>query len=125
MAACTAVATRFMGGWYWNPTFGMYSYVPGMGGMFYSPYGNPFFSPFDVAHGRPSSTTHGYYGYYRIYGNYGYSDGYSGVYNSVNYKSVPVPSGSKGSAVPRVRRPIAYRSSGPRLALRRRLSGLR
>jgi hypothetical protein len=86
----------FMSGWYWNQAFGMYSYVPGMGGMFYSPFGNPFFSPFDVAQAGLFYYP-GYYGY-TGFGNYGYSNGYSGVYNSINYKSVPVPSGSKGSS---------------------------
>ena len=60
-----------MSGWYWNPSFGMYSYVPGMGGMFYSPFGNPFFSPFDVYQAGLFYYP-GYYGY-TGYGNHGYS----------------------------------------------------
>jgi hypothetical protein len=31
-------------GWYWNPYFAMYSWVPGSG-FFWSPFGYPFFSP--------------------------------------------------------------------------------
>ena len=31
-------------GWYWNPYFSMYSWLPG-DGFFYSPFGYPFFSP--------------------------------------------------------------------------------
>jgi len=31
-------------GWYWNPYFGFYSWLPG-DGFFYSPFGYPFFSP--------------------------------------------------------------------------------
>jgi hypothetical protein len=31
-------------GWYWNPWWDMYSFVPGYG-VFYSPFGYPFFSP--------------------------------------------------------------------------------
>ena len=37
----------FNGGWYFNPFFGMYSFVPGMG-MGYSPYGYPCWSPFNL-----------------------------------------------------------------------------
>jgi hypothetical protein len=99
----------FLTGWYFNPVFGMYSFVPGMGGMFYSPYGNPFFSPFDVY----MAYMPGFYGGYG-YGGYGYgypgsySSGYS-AYNSVGYKTVPAPShsgaskgasGSSGSVAP-------------------------
>ncbi len=68
-------------GWYFNPFFGMYSYVPGMSGMLYSPYGNAFFSPFDVS----MAFMPGFY--YSPYGYNGY--GYGNVYNSGNYKSVP------------------------------------
>jgi len=84
----------FSSGWYWNPFFGMYSYVPGMGGMFYSPFGNPFFSPYDVY----MAYMPGMYYYPGYYGNYGYAGGYGGAYNSVGYKSVPVPSRSGGSS---------------------------
>jgi hypothetical protein len=31
-------------GWYWNPWWDMYSFVPGYG-VFFSPFGYPFFSP--------------------------------------------------------------------------------
>jgi len=83
----------FSGGWAWNPYFGMYSYVPGgMGGMAYSPYGCPMFSPFDVFmafgpgfYNPCSSGFSGYPGY-----GYGYS-GYPNVYNTVAYNSVPTP----------------------------------
>ncbi len=82
----------FSSGWYYNPFFGMYTYVPGLGGMFYSPFGNPFFSPFDVY----MAYMPGFY-YPGYYGNYGYNSGYSNAYNSVNYRSVPVPARSSGS----------------------------
>jgi hypothetical protein len=82
----------FASGWYWNPFFGMYSYVPGFGGMFYSPYGNAFFSPFGVYQA-------GLFYYPGFYGNSGYapyfgssSSGYGKSYNSIIYKSVPMPS---------------------------------
>ena len=83
----------FLSGWYWNPFFGMYSYVPGLGGMFYSPFGNPFFSPFDVY----MAYMPGFYYYPSYYGNYGYG-GYGNAYNSISYKSVPAPSHSSGSS---------------------------
>jgi mannose-6-phosphate isomerase-like protein (cupin superfamily) len=80
----------FLSGWYWNPFLGMYSFVPGLGGMFYSPYGYPFFSPFDVYMAyMPGFYYPGYSGYY--------SSGYANAYNTVSYKSVPVPSRSSGS----------------------------
>jgi len=84
----------FGSGWYWNPSFGMYSYVPGFGGMFYSPYGNAFFSPFDVY----MAYAPGFYYYPNYYGNYGNWGGYGNVYNSVNYKSVPAPAHSGSSS---------------------------
>jgi hypothetical protein len=34
-------------GWYWDPYWDMYSWVPGFG-MFYSPFGYGFYSPFTV-----------------------------------------------------------------------------
>ena len=87
----------FLSGRYWNPSFGMYSYVPGLGGMFYSPFGNPFYSPFDV-YQAGSFYYPGYYGYGYGYGYNGYPySNYSGAYNSVSYKSVPVPSRSSSS----------------------------
>lgn len=37
-------------GWYWNPYWGMYSFLPGAG-FFYSPFGWPYYSPvFIYAH---------------------------------------------------------------------------
>jgi hypothetical protein len=85
----------FSSGWYWNAYMGMYSYVPGMGGMFYSPYGNPFFSPFDVYQAGYFYNP-GFYGY-SGYGYPGYSSGYANAYNSISYKSVPAPPRSGGS----------------------------
>ena len=84
----------FMSGWYWNQNFGMYSFVPGFGGMFYSAYGFPYFSPFDVGMAfMPgfyyNPFMYGYGGYYP-YG-YGYGNNYGNVYNSVLAKSVPPP----------------------------------
>ncbi|MGA3042552.1 MAG: hypothetical protein ABSF54_17390 [Bryobacteraceae bacterium] len=101
----------FSSGWYWNSFFGMYSYVPGFGGMFYSPYGNAFFSPFDVA----MAYMPGYFYYPSYYGS-GYGGGASGygkAYNSILYKSVPVPSHGSPGGLARSGGTIAtdYRSS--------------
>ncbi|HLY15599.1 MAG TPA: hypothetical protein VKR61_00175 [Bryobacteraceae bacterium] len=89
----------FSSGWYFNPFFGMYTFVPGLNGMgyspFYSPYGYAFWNPFNVYMAyMPGYYYNPYYG-----GGYGYGNGYSGVYNAVNYRSVPSPShsGSIGS----------------------------
>ena len=40
--------SMFNGGWYFNPYFGMYSFVPCMGGAMYSPYGYRFWNPYNV-----------------------------------------------------------------------------
>lgn len=91
--------TSFMGGWYWNSNFAMYSFVPGLGGMFYSPYGFPYFSPFDVDMAFMPGFYYSPYGY--GYG-YGYpAASYGNIYNSVIAKSVPQPPHSgvvRGSA---------------------------
>ncbi|MGP0075815.1 MAG: hypothetical protein ACLPWF_28195 [Bryobacteraceae bacterium] len=50
-------------GWYWNPYWGMYGFIPG-DGIWYSPFGWPFYSPWVVGFG---------YGY-----GYGYGHGYFG-----------------------------------------------
>jgi hypothetical protein len=47
-------------GWYWNPYWSFYGFVPG-DGIWYSPFGWPFFSPWVV----------GYYGY-----GYGFGHGF-------------------------------------------------
>ncbi len=82
----------FNNGWYYNPYFGMYSYVPGLAGMFYSPYGNAFFSPFDVGMAFMPGFFFSPYG--NGFGGYGY--GYGGLYNSINYKTVPTSTKSGG-----------------------------
>ena len=54
-------------GWYWNPYFASWGWLPG-DGFLYSPFGYPFFSPGYVV----------YAPYYRGVG--GYRGGYGGVY---------------------------------------------
>jgi hypothetical protein len=95
------------GGWYWNSMLGMYGFVPGMGGMFYGAYGFPYFSPFDVDLAfmpgffyYPGFFGYPYYGGYGGY-NYGYpgygsGSGATGIYNSIIYRSVPLPHQGRG-----------------------------
>src|ERR1700722_1708822 len=49
--------SMFSSGWYFNPYFGMYSFVPCMNGAMYSPYGYRFWNPYDVY----SASLPGYY----------------------------------------------------------------
>ncbi len=92
----------FQGGWFMNPYFGMYSYVPGMGGMAYSPYGCPLLNPFNLylaympAGLFSSPCYNGFNGYPGYYGYPGYG-GYGNVYNTVNYRSMPLPKRPSGS----------------------------
>ncbi len=51
-------------GWYWNPYWAMYGFIPG-DGIWYSPFGWPFFSPWVV---------YGFGGY----GFHGYGHGFAG-----------------------------------------------
>jgi hypothetical protein len=54
--------------WYWDPWFDAFTFIPG-DGMFYSPFGWGFYSPWWVW-GAP------FYGYGYGYGGYGYGRGY-------------------------------------------------
>jgi len=74
-------------GWYWNPFFGMYTFVPGLMGSWYSPYGFRFWSPYDVY----MAYMPGYY-----YPGY-YTPTYAGGYNSGGSRTVPVPGRSVSS----------------------------
>jgi len=51
-------------GWYWNPYWDMYGFIPG-DGIWFSPFGYPFYSPWVVGFG---------YGY--GYGGFGYGRGF-------------------------------------------------
>ncbi len=82
----------FSSGWYWNSNFGMYSFVPGLGGdVLDSPYGYPYFSPFDVS----MAYMPGFY--YTPYPYGYYNNGYGNVYNTVVTKTIPTPSRPVGS----------------------------
>ncbi len=78
------------GGWYWNPYYSFYSYLPG-NGFLYSPFGYGFFSPFGLR------------SYY--YGGGGYYRGGAGVHSGDR-------TGSFG-------RSAGFRSSGTATALSR------
>jgi hypothetical protein len=52
------------GGWYWNPWFASYAWVPG-DGMFWSPFGYGFYSPFAVWGAPVYGFRGGYFGGYR------------------------------------------------------------
>jgi len=59
-------------GWAFNPNFGMFTFVP-MSGILYSPFGDPFWSPYSAFMYAP-----GFYPYYGYgYGGYGGYGGYS------------------------------------------------
>jgi len=58
--------TGFVSGWYWDPWFGGYTFIPGSG-LLYSPFGWGFYSPWAV-YGAP----YGYFGYYGPYYRYHY-----------------------------------------------------
>jgi len=78
-----------MSGWSWNPFFGMYTFVPGMTGAWFSPYGYRFWSPFDVG----MAFWPGYY--YTPY----YPNTFATAYNSVGHNSVPVSRSVPSSGV--------------------------
>ena len=46
-----------MGSWAYNPWYGMFTYMPYGNGMYYSPFGYPFYSPTNVGYYVPSSYT--------------------------------------------------------------------
>jgi len=76
-------------GWYWNPFFGMFTFVPGLDGDWMSPYGFRFWSPFDVY----MAFMPGYYYWPSGYG----TPVYGNVYNGVLTNSVPSPSRYPGA----------------------------
>jgi hypothetical protein len=83
----------FGGGWFFNPYFGMFTFVPGMMGAFYSPYGYRLWSPFDVYMAYMPGM------YYGFGPNYYGGGGYGRAYNNAGYRaSVPVRTmASRGS----------------------------
>ncbi len=65
--------TRWSSGWYWDPWFGSYTFVPGAG-IGYSPFGWNFWSPAWVIYAPPV-----YYGYPRGYNGPGTVAGATGA----------------------------------------------
>jgi hypothetical protein len=59
-------------GWYWDPWFSMYAFVPG-NGFFYGPFGYPFFSPWYAAYYGPvyygGAIVAGHTGHYGVVGH--------------------------------------------------------
>jgi hypothetical protein len=72
----------YSSGWYFNPYFGMFTFVPGLAGTWYSPYGFRFWSPFDV--------------YQAYIPGYYYTPTYS-AYNNAGRSSVPVATSTSTS----------------------------
>jgi hypothetical protein len=66
-------------GWYWNPYFDTWAFVPGAGYL-YSPFGFGFFSPAYV----------GVYGYPGFYGFHGYHGTYPGFRGNYGYRAPAV-----------------------------------
>jgi hypothetical protein len=73
-------------GWYWNPYFSSWAFVPG-GGYFYSPFGFGFYSP----------------AYWGVYGRGIIGRGYIGGYGAYR-PGVAAVSGFRGTAAPMVMR---------------------
>jgi len=70
-------------GWYWDPAFDMYGFVPA-DGWFYGPFGYPFFSPYWAGYYWPAiGFGYGGFGYYPAfrggyYGHPAFRGGYAG-----------------------------------------------
>jgi hypothetical protein len=63
-------------GWYWNPWWDMYGFVPGYG-VFYSPFGYPFYSPGFVFAAPYYGFRHGVVGYVGASRAFGASRGFA------------------------------------------------
>jgi len=71
-------------GWYWDPWFSMYAWVPG-DGIFYSPFGWGFYSPFTVW--AAPVYVYGYHGFH------GYPGGHVPVVGQHGFRAAPRVSG--------------------------------
>jgi hypothetical protein len=65
-------------GWYWNPYFSSWAFVPG-GGYFYSPFGFGFYSPGYWGVYGPAIIARGYWGGYGAYRGVGAVSAYRGA----------------------------------------------
>jgi hypothetical protein len=73
-------------GWYWNPYWGAYGFIPG-DGIWYSPFGWPFYSPWVV----------GWYGGYG-YGFRGYGHGFAALQGHGHVSGSAIASGGRVGA---------------------------
>jgi hypothetical protein len=80
-------------GWYFNPYFGMFTYIP-MNGMFYSPYGYSYFSPYTVY--RVYQAPGNYYGG----GNSGFNGSRTPPVTTTPTTSAPIASSGNASSQP-------------------------
>jgi FecR protein len=79
----------FGAGWYWNPWYSAYTFIPG-DGFFYNPFGWGFYSPWFVYR----APFFGFYGGYRTFGHYAppavFVGGYrGGVVASAHFSPAP------------------------------------
>lgn len=99
----------FAPGWFWDSSYGCYTWLPG-GGMFYSPFGWGFYSPgffygrpffgFGFGYGYPYGYGYGYYGgrYYHRFGP-GYRPAYGVVRGGAFHPTTGVRGGFGGGTV--------------------------
>ena len=78
--------------WYWNPYFNMYTFVPS-NGMYFSPFGYAFWSPFTVYNYLYSP------GFYVGRGGYGGSRGGGGFVGATRAPQVPATSTGRSGTV--------------------------
>lgn len=75
LASSYAGRGDYASGWYWNPDFYSYTWMPGGNGLFWSPFGYSFYSPYYLYGGGPIfGYGYGWGGY--GYGGYPYRGGY-------------------------------------------------
>lgn len=93
-AKTVADSGSYMGtsGWYFNPDYNMYTFMPGFGYGFGNGYGNMFLNPFGYAFWNPYNV----YGYIYSLPYYGYGYGYPG-YGYGGYGYAPGTGSSTGS----------------------------
>jgi hypothetical protein len=106
-----------MGGWAFNPLFGMYSFVP-FGGIGYSPFGYGFYSPDSIFYspfgfGYPLGY-YGGYGYgYPIYGGGGTTSSSHPIYSRNPFRPGGIGGGVRSAIVTRpTGSTSAFRNSG-------------
>jgi hypothetical protein len=72
-------------GWYWDPAFDAYTFIPG-DGIFYSPFGWAYYSPL-FAFGAPGVGYFGYFGGIHHHFGPGYHPHYAGAYGFPGHAS--------------------------------------